>query len=114
VTKQYKGGVLALDSVSVGVQAGERACLLGPNGAGKTTIMRILNGVLQPTEGAARLFGTSTSDANFLTAKRRVGVMPQGPGLYDELSAREYLELVRRVYGQEMLRPGEHSSLGHR
>jgi len=100
VVKRFSGGTLALDEVSLVVPAGERACLLGPNGAGKTTVIRVLNGLLRPNAGQARLFGIATDAADFLAAKRRVGVVPQGPGFYDELTAAEYLELARRVYGR--------------
>jgi ABC-2 type transport system ATP-binding protein len=100
VTKVYQGRTRALHNVSLSVAAGERVCLLGPNGAGKTTIIRLLNGALQPTDGKVSLFGHSTSSDTFLIAKRRCGVVPQGPGMYDDFTVGEYFELVRRLYGR--------------
>lgn len=100
VTKVYPGNVRALHNVSLQVKAGERVCLLGPNGAGKTTIIRLLNGALQPTGGAALLFGEPSGSPRFLDAKSRVGVVPQAPGMYEDFTTGEYFALVRRVYGR--------------
>jgi ABC-2 type transport system ATP-binding protein len=73
--------------------------LLGPNGAGKTTIIRLLTGALLPSAGAVRVWGCATDDRNFLQAKRRMGVVPQTPGMYRDLKVRAYLRLVRDLYG---------------
>ncbi len=99
VVKTYPGGVRALRGVSFRIPPGERACLLGPNGAGKTTLIRILIGAFRPTQGVARLFGAGVDDASFLEAKRRVGIVPQSPGMYRDLSCADYLALVRALYG---------------
>ncbi len=93
------GAVRALDGVTVTIKKGERACLLGPNGAGKTTAIRVVNGALAPSGGWAFLFGASSRDEAFLAAKRRVGVVPQQPGMYHEMTVRQYLEFVASVYG---------------
>lgn len=100
VSKVYPGKVRALQGVGLRVAAGERVCLLGPNGAGKTTIIRLLNGALRPTSGEVLLFGEPSTSPRFLAAKRRAGVVPQGPGMYDDFTTGEYLELVRRLYGR--------------
>ena len=93
------GEVQALKGVTLAIGRGERACLLGPNGAGKTTAIRILNGALAPSAGWAFLFGTHKGDRDlFLAAKRRVGVVPQQPGMYEELTCRQYLDFVRELY----------------
>ncbi len=99
-TKIYGKKVRALDEVSFCITEGERACLLGPNGAGKTTIIRLLNGAITPTSGQALLCGVPSDAQEFLAAKRKVGVVPQGPGMYDDLTTGEYLQLVRRLYGR--------------
>ena len=100
VTKVYRPNVRALDGVSLRIAAGERACLLGPNGAGKTTIIRLLNGAIAPTKGEVQLCGVASGSKDFVAAKRRVGVVPQGPGMYDDLTTGEFLALVRRLYGR--------------
>lgn len=99
VSKRYPGGIQALRGVSFRIAPGERACLLGPNGAGKTTLIRLLTGALQPSSGWVRLFGLGVEDANFLEAKRRVGIVPQSPGMYRDLTVDDYLRLVRDLYG---------------
>jgi ABC-2 type transport system ATP-binding protein len=100
IRKVYRGGVVALREATFRIRAGERACLLGPNGAGKTTLIRLLTGALRPSAGAARLFGVEAGAAGFLEAKRRVGIVPQSPGMYRDLRCREYLELARALYGR--------------
>ncbi len=90
--------VQALRGITVTVRRGERVCLLGPNGAGKTTSIRIVNGALSPTNGWAFLFGSTFSDDDFLSAKRRVGVVPQQPGMYSEMTSRQYLDFVKDLY----------------
>jgi ABC-2 type transport system ATP-binding protein len=99
VTKVYPGGVQALDQVSFRISPGERACLLGPNGAGKTTLIRLLTGALRPSSGRVRLFGLGVEDPDFLQAKRRVGIVPQSPGMYRDLTVDDYLQFVRDLYG---------------
>lgn len=113
VVKIYPGQVRALDGVSLRLAPGERAALVGPNGAGKTTIIRLLTGALAPTRGSVALFGTATHAADFLAAKRRVGVVPQGPGMYRDLNVGEYLQLVRELYGRgDLARVVETFALG--
>src|SRR5215211_4376580 len=85
IRKVYPGGVVALRDATFRIRAGERACLLGPNGAGKTTLIRLLTGGLRPTSGVARLFGIEVGAPGFLEAKRRVGIVPQLPGMYRDL-----------------------------
>ncbi|MFL5348422.1 MAG: ABC transporter ATP-binding protein [Hyalangium sp.] len=100
VIKDYPGKVRALAGVSFRIAAGERACLLGPNGAGKTTLIRLLTGALSPSSGQVRLFGLAVEDETFLQARRRVGIVPQLPGMYRDLLVSDYLQLVRDLYGR--------------
>jgi ABC-2 type transport system ATP-binding protein len=98
--KVYPGGVRALDDATFSIAPGERACLLGPNGAGKTTMLRLLVGALAPTRGVVRLFGHTAGEPGFLAAKRRVGVVPQNPGMYRDVTVGEHLRLVQALYGR--------------
>ncbi|HYI02028.1 ABC transporter ATP-binding protein [Hyalangium sp.] len=100
VIKDYPGNVRALDRVSFRIASGERACLLGPNGAGKTTLIRLLTGALSPSYGQVRLFGLGMESESFLQARRRVGIVPQLPGMYRDLSVSDYLQLVKDLYGR--------------
>jgi ABC-2 type transport system ATP-binding protein len=99
VSKQYPGPIKALDRVSIHVEEGEHCCLLGPNGAGKTTIIRLLQGALAPTEGELRILGADVRGRSILDVKKRVGIVPQNPGMYPDLSVREYLQFVAALYG---------------
>jgi ABC-2 type transport system ATP-binding protein len=99
-SKRYRNGKLALDGISFAVEPGARACLLGPNGAGKSTAIRLLEGALAPSGGRVWLLGEEVGTPWYLEARRRTGVVPQGPGMYPDLTAGEYLGYVRRLYGR--------------
>jgi len=84
------GSNRAVDGLTFSVEHGEVFGLLGPNGAGKTTTIRLLNGILPPSAGSARILGmdpTSQGDA----VRSRTGVLTENPSLYERLSARENL-----------------------
>ena len=86
------GDFTAVDHVSVKIQRGEIFGFLGSNGCGKTTTMKMLTGLLAPSEGIAKLFGKEV-DANDLKTRRRVGYMSQSFSLYGELTVRQNLAL---------------------
>ncbi len=98
VTKRYRKGALALDGVSWSIRPGARACLLGPNGAGKSTSIRLLEGAIQPTVGRVELLGCPVDSVGYSAARRQTGIVPQGPGMYTDLTTGEYLELARELY----------------
>ncbi|MDL1912281.1 ABC transporter ATP-binding protein [Chloroflexi bacterium CFX6] len=81
----------AVDGMTFTVEPGEVFGLLGPNGAGKTTTVRLLNGILPPSEGTARVFGLDPT-THGEDIRRRTGVLTETPALYERLSARENLE----------------------
>jgi ABC-2 type transport system ATP-binding protein len=91
------GGREVLDGVSFSVEKGEVFGFLGPNGAGKTTTLRLLLGLLEPSRGEALVFGEKLADREDL--RRRVGVLLEHNGLFDQLSARENLDYYARLYG---------------
>lgn len=94
VTRRF-GSFTAVDDVSLTVAPGEVVGLLGANGAGKTTLIRMLLGLLAPSAGTLRLFGAPPSRAT----RRRLGYVPQGLGLYDDLTVRENLAFVADAFG---------------
>src|SRR5262245_9806656 len=97
LTKWY-GRRLAVDRVSLEVDAGEVMGLLGPNGSGKTTILRILAGYLRPSAGFARIVGLDVvNDA--LAARARVGYVPEDVPLYSWMGVREFLAFMARLKG---------------
>jgi ABC-2 type transport system ATP-binding protein len=88
----------ALGGIDLSVGPGEVFGLLGPNGAGKTTAVKVLLGLTQPTEGTARLFGTSVADPE---SRRRVGYLPEGHRFPGYLTARQTLSIFGRMSGME-------------
>ncbi|SDA69662.1 ribosome-associated ATPase/putative transporter RbbA [Mesorhizobium qingshengii] len=92
------GDFTAVDDVSFRIERGEIFGFLGSNGCGKTTTMKMLTGLLQASEGKARLFGREI-DPNDIEVRRRVGYMSQGFSLYSELTVRQNLELHARLFG---------------
>jgi ABC-2 type transport system ATP-binding protein len=91
------GGREVLDGVSFAVKKGEVFGFLGPNGAGKTTTLRLLLGLLEPTGGEALVFGERLAERADL--RRRVGVLLEHSGLFDQLTAVENLDYYGRLYG---------------
>lgn len=92
------GSFVAVDRLSFEVQRGEIFGLLGPNGAGKSTTFRMLCGLLQPSEGSARVAGQDLLHAA-AAARARIGYMAQRFSLYAELSVVANLRFFGRVYG---------------
>jgi len=96
LTKRYRNGVLAVDSVDMSVRRGEVYGFLGPNGAGKTTTMRMLVGLIKPTSGWALIAGHSPGDPAGLA---RVGSLVESAALYPYLSGSENLKVVADLAG---------------
>jgi ABC-2 type transport system ATP-binding protein len=97
LTRSFATG-LALDNLTLDVRPGEVLALLGPNGAGKTTTVRLLNGVLKPDSGSARVLGLDpTTDGDEI--RRRTGVLTENAGLDERLTARENLLFAANVRG---------------
>jgi ABC-2 type transport system ATP-binding protein len=97
LTKRF-GDFTAVNHVSFQVERGEVLGYLGPNGSGKTTTIRMLLGLLQPTEGEALVLGQSIRTQAELI-RPQVGYMSQKFALYDELTMRENLDFYAGVYG---------------
>ncbi len=93
------GELHAVDDLDLCVKAGKFYGFLGPNGAGKSTTIKMLTGLLAPTRGTMRILGEDTTDADKAReVKRRVGVVPEELALFDNLTAREYLTFIGRMY----------------
>jgi ABC-type multidrug transport system ATPase subunit len=99
LTKVYGRKVRALDGVELAIERGLFG-LLGPNGAGKTTLMRILAGILHPTNGAVRIGDwDATTERGRTAVKRVLGYLPQELGVYPDLSARQFLDYIAILKG---------------
>jgi daunorubicin resistance ABC transporter ATP-binding subunit len=94
--KSY-GEVVALDGLDLQVEAGTVFGLLGPNGAGKTTLVRVLATLLEPTAGRASVLGHDVV-AESLAVRRRIGLAGQFAAVDAELTGRENVEMVARLY----------------
>ena len=99
LSKLY-GETRAVDRLTLRVEAGEVMGFLGPNGSGKTTTIRLLMGLLRPTEGRASIRGLDCH-ADAVALKREVGYLPDEPFLYPYLSGYEVLELVAGLHGYD-------------
>jgi ABC-2 type transport system ATP-binding protein len=92
------GPLKALDRLSLEVRPGEILGFLGPNGAGKTTTLKLCAGLLRPDSGGIWIDGASLADEP-LRARARLGLVPDRPFLYEQLSAREFLSFAAALYG---------------
>jgi ABC-2 type transport system ATP-binding protein len=99
LTKHYGKGskIKAVDALDLEVYEGETFGLLGPNGAGKTTTVRLLNCIIKPTSGTATVNGYDILQEE-VKVKRITGLLAESPGLYEKLSAYEFLEFMGSLY----------------
>jgi ABC-2 type transport system ATP-binding protein len=97
LTRRF-GDFTAVDHISFAIEKGEVFGFLGANGAGKTTSIRMLTGLLEPTEGEAEVAGCDVrSDPE--RVKKRIGYMSQKFALYDDLTVKENIRLYGGIYG---------------
>ena len=95
VTKKY-GNFIAVDNVSFTVNDGEVVGFLGPNGAGKSTTMNMITGFIEPTEGTIEVNGYDILKQP-LKAKKKIGYMPEGVPLYNELTVKEFVTFMAEL-----------------
>jgi heme ABC exporter ATP-binding subunit CcmA len=100
------GSFAALRQVSADLEPGRCYVLIGENGAGKSTLLRILAGLLRPSFGTVKVFGSLEPQSE--SARARIGYMSHAPMLYDELTAQENLRYFASLYpGRACLTPAE-------
>src|SRR5262244_664981 len=100
------GSLRAVDAINLRVEAGQFFGFLGPNGAGKSTTIKMLTGLLLPTAGRVSLLGIDFARCP-VEAKRQIGVVPEGMGLFERLTAPEYLRFVGQMYGLDRKTTGQ-------
>ncbi len=94
LTRKF-GTLVAVDNLNIEIKEGDVYGFLGPNGAGKTTTIRMLSTLIKPTSGTACIMGYDVrNEPN--RARRAIGIMPERPGFYEEMSGRKQL----RFYGE--------------
>ncbi|MFX1589390.1 MAG: ABC transporter ATP-binding protein [Promethearchaeota archaeon] len=91
------GNLVAVKNLNINIPYGKTFGLLGPNGAGKTTTVRMLNSIITPTSGTAIVGGYDIITQN-KSVKKICGFLPESPGLYQKLTAKEFLEFIGELY----------------
>ena len=97
VTKRYSG-IPAVQGVSFIARAGEVTGYLGPNGSGKSTTLKMITGLMEPSEGQI-LFRGEPIERDRIAYRQRLGYVPEEPQLYPHLTGAEYLEMVGQLRG---------------
>jgi ABC-2 type transport system ATP-binding protein len=96
---RYFDDFCAVDAINLRVESGTFFGFLGPNGAGKSTTIKMLTGLLAPTRGKMLVLGKNMQNPReALEAKSRMGVVPEDLALFDNLTAREYLTFIGRMF----------------
>ncbi|PPR22619.1 MAG: Glycine betaine/carnitine/choline transport ATP-binding protein OpuCA, partial [Alphaproteobacteria bacterium MarineAlpha10_Bin3] len=98
---KHLGGKLVLHPLDLEVPAGKTLVVLGPSGCGKSTMIRLMNGLLRPDSGAVYFDGEMLLVDNVAPARRRMGYVIQGGGLFPHLTARQNMTLVARHLGHD-------------
>jgi osmoprotectant transport system ATP-binding protein len=99
VRRGFDGAIL-FDGLDLAVDAGRTTVLIGPSGCGKSTLLRLLLGLLAPEAGTVTFEGAALTPANLMSARRRMGYVIQGGGLFPHLTARENVTLMARHLGR--------------
>ncbi len=97
VTKRYNE-IVAVNNLTLNIKQGEIFGLLGPNGSGKSTTLKMLMGLVQPTQGSVNVLGVDVQK-NPVEVKRSVGYVPESPNIYEFLTGIEYLDFIGDIYG---------------
>jgi len=93
------GRVTALDRVSFGLEAGSVVALVGHNGAGKTTVLKLVLGLIQPTEGIVRVLGGDPAGGKGAAIRKRIGFLPETTSFHAAMTGRELLAFYAGLKG---------------
>ena len=98
ITKSYNGNYKAVDNLNLEIKDGEIYGLLGPNGAGKTTTIKMITGIIAPTNGTIEINNIDINKEP-IKAKEQFGYVPDSPDMFLRLTGIEYLNFMADVYG---------------
>jgi len=99
VTKRYRG-VTAVEQVSLGLEAGQVTALVGHNGAGKTTLIKLLLGLIRPSEGSVRISGIDPAGSRGAEARRAIGFLPESVAFHGAMTGHELMAFYARLKGE--------------
>lgn len=97
VTKKYKGGKTAVNNVSFEFEKGEFICFIGPSGCGKTTTMKMINRLIEPSEGIISINGEDIMKKDPVKLRREIGYVIQQIGLFPHMTIQENISLVLKL-----------------
>ncbi|AMM93207.1 betaine/proline/choline family ABC transporter ATP-binding protein [Peribacillus simplex] len=97
VSKIYKGGKKAVKNISLDIKKGEFICFIGPSGCGKTTTMKMINRLIEPTEGKILINGENIMDKDPVELRRQIGYVIQQIGLFPHMTILENITLVPKL-----------------
>ena len=95
--KEYPGHKVAVNDVTLDIEAGEFVCFIGTSGSGKTTVLRMINRMLMPTSGTVLINGEDTSKLDPVKLRRKLGYVIQNIGLMPHMTIRENITLVPKL-----------------
>jgi osmoprotectant transport system ATP-binding protein len=101
VSKRYGAGAPVLDRVSLDIRDKELVAVVGPSGSGKTTLLRLINRLIDPTEGTVRVTGEDVRTVDPIILRRRIGYVFQGVGLFPHMTVAENIGITPRLLGQD-------------
>jgi osmoprotectant transport system ATP-binding protein len=101
ISKRYGDGGKVLDQVSLVVREREFLAVVGPSGSGKTTLLRLINRLIDPTEGAVLVGGEDVRAVDPIALRRRIGYVFQGVGLFPHMTVAENIGITPRLLGQD-------------
>ncbi|NQD67195.1 betaine/proline/choline family ABC transporter ATP-binding protein [Bacillus haikouensis] len=97
VSKEYKGGKKAVNNLSLEFEKGEFICFIGPSGCGKTTTMKMINRLIEPSDGSIYINGENIIEKNPVQLRREIGYVIQQIGLFPHMTIQENISLVLKL-----------------
>jgi osmoprotectant transport system ATP-binding protein len=97
VSKEYKGGKKAVNNLSLEFERGEFICFIGPSGCGKTTTMKMINRLIEPSDGSIYINGENIIEKNPVQLRREIGYVIQQIGLFPHMTIQENISLVLKL-----------------